>query len=220
MLGMARGCLRGLFGILLLVVLGALAFLQRDRLLQAWQELRGGDGAAAAVPSLALAEQAEQKLADLRDGTTETAAFDEVELQSLLQYRFRGLLPAFVDSPRVELEGSRIRITGRMPLDRLPAVGGFGEAAALLPDTTDLAVTGQLLPLVDGRVALAVDDVSVSRIPLPDRMLGPALERLGRRDEPGLPADAVALPLPPGAANAYVRGDSLVLVRTTAKRGS
>lgn len=220
MLGMARGCLRGLFGILLLVVLGALAFLQRDRLLQAWQELRGGDAAVAAVPSPALAEQAEQKLADLRNGTTETAAFDEVELQSLLQYRFRGLLPAFVDSPRVELEGSRIRITGRMPLDRLPAVGGFGDAAALLPDTTDLALTGQLLPLVDGRVALAVDDVSVSRIPLPDRMLGPALERLGRRDEPGLPADAVALPLPPGAANAYVRGDSLVLVRTTAKRGS
>jgi hypothetical protein len=40
-----------------------------------------------------------------------------------------------------------------------------------------------------------------------------ALRRLGRKDEAGLPADALSLPLPPGADAAYVRGDSLVFLK-------
>ena len=55
---------------------------------------------------------------------------------------------------------------------------------------------------------------------LPCRMVGAVLSRLGRRDEAGLPADALALPLPAGATNAYVRGDSLVLVGRDAAGGS
>jgi hypothetical protein len=75
-----------------------------------------------------------------------------------------------------------------------------------------LTVTGRLLPLVDGRVAFAVDDVSAQRFPLPRRLVPGVLERLGRREEPGLPDDAMAVSLPPGIANAYVRRDSLVLL--------
>jgi len=107
-----------------------------------------------------------------------------------------------------------------MPIDRLPDVEGMRQAAALLPDTTDLALTAQLVPLGNGRVALAVDEITVSRIPLPQRLYAPALSRLGRRAEPGLPADAVAVPLPPGVTNAYVRADSLVLVGRSANPGS
>jgi hypothetical protein len=84
--------------------------------------------------------------------------------------------------------------------------------AALLPDTTEVTVRGQLLPLDGGRVAFAIDEVTAAHIPLPRRIVPAALERLGRRDEPGLPRDALALPLPPGAAGAYVRADSLVLL--------
>jgi hypothetical protein len=54
--------------------------------------------------------------------------------------------------------------------------------------------------------------VSAQRFPLPARLVPGALERLGRTDEPGLPPDAIALPLPPGVAAAYVRRDSLVLL--------
>jgi hypothetical protein len=39
-----------------------------------------------------------------------------------------------------------------------------------------------------------------------------ALRKLGRNDEPGLPDDALAIPLPPGADAAYVRGDSLIFL--------
>jgi hypothetical protein len=98
-------------------------------------------------------------------------------------------------------------------VERLPQLSELGEAAAFLPDTTEVGVTGQLLPLRAGRVALAVDQVRAARIPLPKRLVPGALRKLGRKAEPGLPADALALPLPPGVDAAYVRGDSLVFLK-------
>src|SRR5690606_41604065 len=55
-------------------------------------------------------------------------------------------------------------------------------------------------------------DLSVARVPLPARLIPPVLRRLGRKDEDGLPANAIAAPLPAGAGAAYVLGDSMVLV--------
>ena len=212
MLALMGGCFRG---VVILLVIGGLAvfgFLNRDRLSDVWHDVRGVTAAAPEVPTRELADAAQQKLYALERGDAGSVSLSTAELQSLLQYNYATLLPSFVDSPRVELDGDRIRVRGRVPLDRLPDVAGMSDAAALLPDTTDVAVTGQLLPLGTGRVALGVDDVSVSRIPLPDRLIAPALRRLGRTDEASLPPDALALPLPPGADGAYVRGDSLVLV--------
>lgn len=220
MLGIVGGCLRGVVALILLLVVAVVGFLNRDRLLELWTDVRGLAETPAVQPSPELAAQAQSRLDSLENGELRAAALTEVELQSLLRYRYATLLPAFVDSPSVELDDGRLRITGRVPIDRLPDVEGLSQAAALLPDTTHVAVTGQLLPLGSGRVALAVDEVSVSRIPLPDRMVGAVLSRLGRRDEAGLPADALALPLPAGATNAYVRGDSLVLVGRDAAGGS
>ncbi len=220
MLGLFGGCLRGIVALVLVFALAVVAFLNRDRLLEVWRDVRGATVGAPAMPSAELADHAQTKLDRLRDGSEGSVTLTEVELQSLLRYRYNELLPGFVDSARVELDNNRIRITGQVPIDRLPDVEGWSQAAALLPDTTDVAVTGQLLPLGDGRVALGVDEVSVSRIPLPDRLVGAALQRLGRRDEAGLPADALALPLPPGAVRAYVRGDSLVLVGRNGNGGN
>jgi hypothetical protein len=120
-------------------------------------------------------------------------------------------MPGFVDSARVQLDGERVRLSGRVPLDRLPSPGALGEVAAVLPDTSDITLTGTLLPLPGNRVALGVDQVTAARIPLPRRIVPAALERLGRTDEPGLPPDAIAIRLPSGVSAAYIRNDSLVL---------
>jgi hypothetical protein len=122
------------------------------------------------------------------------------------------VLPGFVDSAVVELDDDRIRLRADVPIDRLPSVSELGEAASFLPDTSELTLTGSLLPLPGERVGLAIDEVTVARIPLPRRLVPAALRRLGRRDEAGLPADAIPLPLPSGATSAYIRGDSLVLI--------
>lgn len=205
------GCIRRVVALLLFLAILAGAFVFRDRLLVAWRDLRGAPQPAE-FPSPELAALAESKLHALRDGSAQAASLSAIELESLLLHRYTGVLPQFLGAPGIDLQGERLRLRARVPVDMLPHVDGIGEAAAFLPDTTELTVSGRLLPLRPGRVAFAIEDVSAQRFPLPRRLVPGALERLGRRDEPGLPPDAMALPLPPGAATAYIRRDSLVLV--------
>jgi hypothetical protein len=207
------GCLKSLVGLVLVLVVAVFLFLNRDRISTAWHDLRGGKEETELRPSQELADLAAGKLAQLKSGETEAVALSENEIQSLLLYKYRQLLPAFVDSPRVELKDGKIIVQARVPVERLPQLSELGEAAAFLPDTTEIGVTGQVLPLRSGRVALAVDQVRAARIPLPKRLVPGALRKLGRKDERGLSADALALPLPPGADAAYVRGDSLVFLK-------
>jgi hypothetical protein len=206
------GCLKSLIGMLLVAVVAVFAFLNRERISETWRSLRGTAVVTEAVPSPELADAATSKLQQLKNGETRSVALTEVELQSLLLYKYRQLLPAFVDSPRVKIENGKIEVQARVPVERLPQLSELGEAAAFLPDTTEVGVTGTILPLRSGRIALAVDQVRAARIPLPKRLVPGALRRLGRKDEAGLPPDALALPLPPGADAAYVRGDSLVFL--------
>ena len=211
------GCLKSIVGLALVLVLAVFLFLNRDRISGAWSDLRGGKEETQLGPSPELADIADEKLAGLKSGETSSVALSENELQSLLQYKYKQLLPAFVDSPRVELDNGKIIVQARVPVERLPQLSELGEAAAFLPDTTEVGVTGQLLPLRAGRVALAVDQVRAARIPLPKRLVSGALRKLGRKEERGLPADALAVPLPPGADAAYVRGDSLVFLNNAGK---
>lgn len=206
------GCLRRVIGLLLLLVILFAAWIFRDRIRDKWREVRGlREEALVATPELAALARA--RLDSLDSGQVDRVAFSQVELQSLLDYEFAGLLPGFVDSARVELNGAQVRLRARVPVDKLPRVDELGEAASFLPDTSELTLAGSLLPLDSGRVAFAVDEVTAARIPLPKRFVPGALRRLGRRDEPGLPADAMPLPLPRGAGSGYVRNDSLVLLK-------
>lgn len=203
--------MRRLLSLVLLVGFAFLAWQYRDSIRAVWRDVRRVE--AAQVPSAELAGAAQAKLAVLSDReASERVALTEAELQSLLQYRIASFLPAYIVAPRVELKGGRIRILAQVPTERFPRVEELGEVMGFLPDTTEVAVTGQLIPLGRGRVGLAVDEVTAARIPLPRGLVPTMLQRLGRKDEPGLPPDAIALPLPAGAAGAYVRGDSLVFV--------
>ena len=211
------GCLKAIVGFFLVLVLAVMLFLNRERISDKWRELRGETEETATGPSPELAEVAAGKLARLKAGETQSVSLSENELQSLLQFKYRQILPAFVDSPRVELNEGKIEVHARVPVDRLPQLNELGEAAGFLPDTTEVAVIGQILPLRNGRVALAVDQVRAARIPLPKRLIAGALRKLGRKEEAGLPKDALAVPLPPGADAAYVRGDSLVFMNNGRK---
>jgi len=205
------GCLRRLLVLVVLAVLAGLGWLYRDRIAEAWRHARGLRDEPL-VASEALADAAGARIDSLTRGRLDRAAFSEVELQSLLRYRFAGIMPGFVDSARIELEGDRVRLSGRVPLDRLPTGGALGDVAAVLPDTSEITLTGTMLPLQPGRVAFGVNQVTAARIPLPKRIIPTALRRLGRTAEPGLPADAIALRLPKGVISAYIRNDSLVLI--------
>src|SRR5690606_20939074 len=142
MLVPARGCLRLIIIAGALLILGFLWFTRGDELRSLWNELTGSTPTATA-PSQELADHAQAKLDDLQAGRIRAASFGAVELQSLLMYEYQGLLPAFVDSPSIELDASRIIVKGRMPIDRLPDVEGMRQAAAILPDRSEERRVGQ-----------------------------------------------------------------------------
>jgi hypothetical protein len=202
--------MRKLMVLLVLVGVGLLAWTQQDRI----RSLFGEEPAAVSEDVTAtpeLADLAVAKIERLRKGEVDRVAFHSSELQSLLLYRFVQLLPAFVDSPRVNLVDGRIEVDGRVPVENLPSISELGEAAAFWPDTAEVAMKGKLLPLDSGRVALSIEEVKAARIPLPDRLVPRALTSLGRKDEPGLAKNSVAIALPRGIGGARIENDSLVL---------
>lgn len=207
------GCVRRLFLLAFVAAAGAAVWHFRGAIADGWRELRGAREGAPLRASAELAEAAESKLEALASrGAPERVTLTEAELQSLVDYRLSSALPAFLDAPRVRLRDGRVRVEARVMTRRLPDLPELGDFEAFIPDTTDVAATGHLIPLRPGRVGIAVAAISVAGVPLPERLIPPILRRLGRTEEDGLPSDAVAVPLPAGATAAYVHGDSVVLV--------
>lgn len=212
------GCARRIASLVILVVVAAAIWFFRDDLENTWHRLRGDD--VSATVSRATADRAQAKLTSLgeSDGPGRVALTSS-ELQSLLVYRMDPFLPKYVLDPSVGLDDGAIKVRARVPTEqvaRMRGVPGPSELMELLPDTTDVEATGHIIPLAAGRVALTVDDVSAAKIPLPKRIIPVLLREVGRVDQPGLPAEAIALRLPEGVTQAYVHGDSLVLLTAAA----
>ena len=193
-------------GLLVVLLLAGGAWLFRDTI----TSLLGGGRPEATAVSQEAAAQAEEKLARLAsDG--ETVRLNDVEFTSLMRYRLRDRIPGDLESPAVSFRGDTVQLMARVPSDRLPDVPELGAARAFLPDTADVDIVGKLAPLADGRAAFEVQRITFAGIPVPDRMYPQALERMGRRDEPGLSPSAYAFPLPAGVGAARVERGELVL---------
>jgi len=165
-------------------------------------------------PSTAMA--AERKLARLGESSSRETLTGN-ELQSLLLYRYQQLLPEYVKSPHIALDQDHVAIHVRLPTRMLPATADLGRMLVLLPDTADVEIRGVVVPSSDGYIDFTVDALTAQRIPLPSRMVPPALKLFGRVDAPGLADDAIRLPLPDGMRTAYVRSDSLVVLAAGAR---
>ena len=85
------------------------------------------------------------------------------------------------------------------------------EVMGLLPDTMLMEVEGALVPLDQSFMALLVERVEASRIPIPKCLVAEVLAGLGWEGPPSLPADALAVPIPDGVTAVLVQKDSLVL---------
>lgn len=196
-----------LLGVVILLVLavGAAAWLFREdlaALLMRQPEPVQVSEAAAVV--------AEAKLERLRD-EGEPVQLSGVEISSLIRFRLGGWVPAQLQDPSVALAGDTVRLAGRVATAELPSVPELDRVRSFLPDTAQVEVTGHLTALGAGRAAFEVREVAVSGVPLPARFYPEVLERVGRRDEPGLAPTAVPFALPEGVGSARVENGHLHL---------
>lgn len=156
------------------------------------------------------AASAEAKLASLRAGG-EPVRLSEAELGSYLRYSIAEQYPHLMRNPSAAIAGDTLRVGGSVPTALLPELQELERIRDFLPDTTRLDLGGRLLDRGGGRAALEIEEVAVAGIPIPQRYYPGILERIGRRDEPGLPPNAIAFPLPDGVGSAHVEGGYLVL---------
>ncbi len=211
---MLRGCVvRGLV-VVLMVGAAVLAWQNRDDLRAAWDRSRSP----ATAVSPELAAQADEKLAGLsEDPGTRRVALTATEIQSLIEYRWGGLLPPDIASPRIGLGEGRVTLEAKVATARFGRVAELRDIVALLPDTAGLRAVGSFIPMDDGQVALEVHELAAASIPLPRQLIPAVLARFPGTREPELAANAVAIPLPPGISTVFVSGDSMVFVANRAR---
>lgn len=198
-----RGCVGALlFGVLVLLLLG---WWLSDRVEGFWS--RGG-GHVEVSEEAALS--AEAKLNRLR-ANGEEARLSGVELSSLIRYRAPVWAVSGVEEPDVEMHGDTLVLSGTVATERLPSHPELDRVRGLLPESSRIEITGQVRPLDSGRAALSIHQVQFAGIPIPSRYYPDVLRRIGREEEPGLEATALALRLPEGVSSARVQGGHLIL---------
>jgi hypothetical protein len=213
------GCLRKIVGralILILLVVAAYAGWrwgpQVFPRLQEWVAQSGVEEDEGNPASPALADSVVAQVQELRrGGGSGRMAFGDRELTSVLRYSVPGLIPDGVAAPKVSLGQDRVRLGARVALAVFPDLPDLGPILGILPDTLDVVLEASMMPFGPGRAALMVHGLEASRIPLPRRLIPEILAAMGRSSEPGLPPEAILVPLPSGVGAAYILGDSLIL---------
>jgi len=137
------------------------------------------------------------------------------EVTSLLRYSLPGLIPSGIRDPEVRLRDGRLFLFAQVVLGAFPRLPDLGPVLGILPDTLDVVLEASLVPFGEDESALMVHGLEASRIPIPRRLIPEILEAMGRVDRPGLPSEAMAIPLPAGLTSAYILTDSLVLSSTS-----
>lgn len=218
------GLIRRLLGLAILVVVAYAGFRWGPLVFPRLEQALGLGGTAEAAgegveaPSPEVAQAALDRFEAFRQPGGATGeegprrlALGSVELSALVRHAIPGLLPAGVADPAVRLENGRVGVSARVAVASFPTLPQLAEVVGLLPDTVLLEMEGALVPLDQQFLALLVDRVEASRIPIPRRLVADVLAALGRQGPPALPKDALAVPIPDGVRSVYVLGDSLIL---------
>lgn len=213
MLRLVRSCLGRILALALIVGVVAVAWYNRHELGDVWDRVTGAEAQA----SPASAARADEKLALLgTEGGADRVALDQEELQSLIVYRWSGFLPADVVNPRVSVSEGRVTLEGGVATARFGEISELREIVAFLPDTASLRAVASFVPLDSAHVALEVHELGAAGVPVPTALIPTVLGKFRRSSPPGLGANALAVPLPPGVRSVYVSGDSVVFLANQA----
>lgn len=212
------GCLRSVVvkGVALLALLAAayVGWLWGPAVfprVQEWLGLEGPVGTETPEPSQEVADSVVARVQALRQAEEGRLALGGPEITSVLRYAFPGLLPPGVKEPTVTLEDSRFLLEARVVRNDFPRLPDLGPVLGILPDTLNVELRASLMPFGPEEAALLVQGIEASHIPIPRRLIPDILSAIGRVDRPGLPPEALVVPLPSGLNAAYIVMDSLII---------
>ena len=163
------------------------------------------------VPTQELADSVLAQLQAFRQRGEGQIALGGREVTSVLRYSLPGLVPSGIRDPGVDLREGRLHLSAQVILSSFPELPDLGPVLGMLPDTLDVILHASLVPFGQEESALLVHGIEASRIPLPRRLIPEILRAMGRVDRPGLPPEALAVPLPAGVESAYILTDSLII---------
>ena len=215
MFGCFRSCLGKAISLVLLLVVAYAGWRWGPAVfprVEEWLGLETTEEALAPLPTPELADSVVDRVqAFRRSGGEGQLALGGRELTSVLRYSVPGLVPEGIKEPEVELRDGRVHLTARVVLQSFPELPDLGPVLGSLPDTLDVQVEASLLPFGPEEAALVVHALEASRIPIPRRLIPEILRAMGRVERPGLPPEALTVPLPAGLGSAYILTDSLIL---------
>ncbi len=213
----SRGCV-GRIAVVVLLVAAAYAGWRWGSLvfprIRQWFPISAVETPSVAEPTPELADSVLSRVQAFRRGEDgDRLALGGRDITSVVKYSVPGLIPEGVRDPVIRLDDGRVLFRGRVALNQFPDLPDLGPVVGILPDTLDVELRASLMPFGKNEAALVVQQVEASHVPLPRRMIPQILEGMGRVDRPGLPPEAMVVPLPAGLDSAYILGDSLVLAR-------
>jgi hypothetical protein len=211
-----RSCFGRVITLLLLVLAAYAGWRWGPLVFPRFQEWLGGAEAVAPAhlpaPSAELADSVLERVQRFQDGAGgDLLTLGGREVTSVLRYSVPGLIPDGVGDPEVQFQEERAHLRAKVTVASFPELPDLGAILDLLPDTVTVELQASLLPFGGQTAALVVHRIEANRIPLPRRAIPEILRALGRRDQPGLPHEALLVPLPAGLLSVYIHSDSLVL---------
>jgi hypothetical protein len=212
------GCLKNILGrisiLVALVVAAYVGWLWGPAVfprVQEWVGVAPPEVPVGPAPSAELADSVLLRVQDFREGGEEQMALDGREVTSVIRYSVPGLIPSGIRDPEVSFKEGRVHLTAKVVTAAFPNLPDLGPILGILPDTLNVELEASLMPFGAVESALLIHGVKASRIPIPRRLIPEVLKAMGRVDRPGLPPEAMAIPLPVGLGAAYILTDSLII---------
>ena len=160
-----------------------------------------------------IAARTQERVESFLRGTESELRLEGVEVSSVLNHTIPGMIPSGVHEPLVLFRDDLVEFHASVVRDRLPQGGldqGFG---GILPDTFSVEVRGTLMPFGDAGAVFMVSRVQAEGLPLPRKVYREVLKGMVPGERPGLPVEAIPVPMPEGFEGAYVLDGALVLIR-------
>jgi hypothetical protein len=210
-------CLGRLGCLLILVVLGAFAFLTRDRWLPRITGERAPEPPTWEAVSEPGARKAENALASLnRPNGPAYVTLSAAELAGLMVQSAGYRLPATLDSVQAAIEDETVRVRALVKLDDIKGLDALGPLSGLLDKQERIEFTGTLGVIRPGLGEFRVATVKVADLALPRAAIPRLLARLDKSVRPeGVAPDGIAITIPESIGDVRVARGQVTLYRRT-----